>query len=132
MIAIDTNVLVRLLVRDDRRQFAAATAVLERAAEADEPCYLSDGVLCETAWVLTSVYDAGRADVLAALTAVGADARYRVDDREALAQALRAYEDGRGGFADYLIAARAHAAGARTTFTFDRKLENREGFTALR
>lgn len=132
MIAFDTNVLVRLLVKDDPDQFATALALLDRATEAEEPCYLSDAVLCETVWVLDSQYDASRSDILAAMTELAADGRYAFDDAEAVSQALRAFEDGPADFPDYLIGARAQGRGARTTYTFDRKLRDREGFSYLR
>ena len=131
MIAFDTNVLVRLLVGDDPAQFAAAAALLEAAGEGAETCYLADVVLCETEWVLTSRYGARRPDVLAALTEIAADGRYAFEDPEAVADALRAYAAGRADFSDYLIGARSRAKGARTTYTFDGKLKNREGFTYL-
>jgi predicted nucleic-acid-binding protein len=132
VIAFDTNVLVRLLVRDDPDQFATAASLLEQATEREEPCYLSDAVLCETAWVLISHYRADRSDVLAALSELVADGRYVFGDAQAVTEALRAYEEGRADFSDYLIGARARREGARTTYTFDGKLENREGFTYLR
>jgi predicted nucleic-acid-binding protein len=132
VIALDTNVLVRLLVEDDADRFTKATAVLERAADAEEPCFISDGVLCETAWVLASRYGAGRVEILAAMSELAGDGRYAFHDAEALAQALRAFEDGRAGFSDCLIGASARRRGVRTTYTFDRKLENHEGFTLLR
>lgn len=132
MIALDTNVLVRLLVGDDADQFAKAVAVLERATDAEEPCLLSDAVLCETAWVLASRYGAGHAEILAAMSELAADGRYAFDDPEALTETLRAFEDGRADFSDYLIGASARRRGARTTYTFDRKLEKDEGFTCLR
>jgi predicted nucleic-acid-binding protein len=132
VIAFDTNVLVRLLVRDDPEQFAAAAAILEAAGESGESCYLADPVLCETEWVLTSSYGARRADVLAALAEIAADGRYVFDDPDAVAEALRAYAEGRADFSDYLIGTRSRAKGARTTYTFDGKLKNREGFTHLR
>lgn len=131
MIALDTNVLVRLLVKDDPDQFAIAVAVIEAAGETDEACCLSDAVLCETAWVLASEYGARRADILAALTKIASERRYAVDDPEGLAEALRAYADGRADFADYLIGVRAQRKGARTIYTFDRRLRNRGGFTCL-
>lgn len=132
MIALDANVLVRLLVQDDPDQFARALAVLERASESEESCFLSDGVLCETAWVLASQYRAGRAEILVALSELVGDRRYTFQDPEALAEALRAFEDGRADFSDYLIGAAARRRGARTTYTFDRKLKNGDGFTLLR
>jgi predicted nucleic-acid-binding protein len=132
VIALDTNVLVRLLVEDDPDQFAKAVAVLERAAETEEPCFLADAVLCETAWVLASRYGAGRAEILAAMSELAGDGRYAFDDPDALAEALRAFEDGRADFSDYLIGASARRRGARTTYTFDRKLEKDRGSTYLR
>lgn len=131
MIALDTNVLVRLLVKDDPDQFAIAVALLERATEADEPCLLSDAVLCETAWVLTSQYGAGRAEIVAAMSELASDDRYALSDAEILTEALRAFEDGRADFSECLIAASARRRGARTTYTFGRKLKNHEGFTLL-
>jgi predicted nucleic-acid-binding protein len=123
--------LVRLLVQDDAKQFAAANTLLARAVEAGERCYLADPVLCETEWVLTSLYEASRADVLAALSELAADARYTFNDAEALTEAIRAYEAGGADFSDHLIGSRARRQGARTTYTFDRNLKNREGFTYL-
>lgn len=129
MIAFDTNVLVRLLVKDDPEQFATALSLLERAVEAEEVCYLSDGVLCETVWVLDSQYGASRADILAAMSEVLADPRYGFDDEEGVRQALRAFEEGRADFSDHLIGERARRKGARTTYSFDKKLKNQQGFT---
>lgn len=131
MIAFDTNVLVRLLVRDDPEQFSAATAILERAVDAGESCYLSDTVLSETEWVLTSAYEASRTDVLAAFQEIASDQRFTLDGPDEIAEALAAYEEGRGQFSDYLIGERARVRGARTTYTFDRDLRDREGFTLL-
>jgi len=131
VIAFDTNVLVRLLVRDEPEQFAAATAILERAVEAGDACYLCDTVLCETEWVLTTVYDASRADVLAAFHEITSDGRFALEGPDEISQALAAYERGKAQLSDYLIGERSRARGARTTYTFDRGLRNREGFTLL-
>ncbi|HKO02691.1 MAG TPA: PIN domain-containing protein, partial [Thermoanaerobaculia bacterium] len=51
MRAVDTNVLVRLITRDDQRQVRAAEAFIKKGA------WVSTLVLAETAWVLDSVYD---------------------------------------------------------------------------
>ena len=132
MIALDTNVLVRLLVQDNPHQFMAATALLEAASEAGEPCYLSDVVLAETIWVLRSRYGAGRSDLQTVLTQILADSRYLLDDPDTVTEALAAFAEGKAGFSDYLISARARRKGARATFTFDRKLKGHPGSTCLR
>ena len=56
MIALDTNVLVRFIVRDEERQTAAATRLIEDRCSAETPGLVSPIVLCELVWVLTSGY----------------------------------------------------------------------------
>lgn len=55
-IAVDTNVLVCLLVRDDEAQFNAAKRLVEQAEAASEPLLIVLGALLETEWVLRSRY----------------------------------------------------------------------------
>ena len=63
MAAVDTNVLVRLLVADDPAQTRRALAYLE----ARRPLWVSTVVLVETVWVLTAVYGWSKAQILAML-----------------------------------------------------------------
>jgi predicted nucleic-acid-binding protein len=131
MIALDTNVLVRLTVGDDPGQLALAERLLRLAAESREPCFVSDPVLCELEWVLESSYGAGRADVLAVMEDLAAREIFEFEDREALRRAIAAYQGSRADFSDCLIGARAAARGARTTYTFDRDLGRLPGFSVL-
>ena len=131
MIAFDTNVLVRLLVKDDPDQFAAACAVLTAAGEARESCYLSDVVLCETAWVLASRYGASRSDLVEVFRQLLIDPRYALDDPEGVTEALEVFEKGRAELSDYLVWSRARRRGVRATYTFDRKLGRVKGCTVL-
>ena len=55
MIALDTNVIVRFLVRDDPAQARRAKALIDRLTEREERAYVSDIVLCELIWVLVEV-----------------------------------------------------------------------------
>jgi len=55
-IALDTNVLLRFLLDDDKAQSARAARLVDDAVEADEPLFVSDVVLCETARVLVAAY----------------------------------------------------------------------------
>jgi predicted nucleic-acid-binding protein len=63
--ALDTNVLVRVIARDDEAQRRRAEEVI-----AAGPCFVPDTVLLELAWVLESSYGATRAQVAAALEAL--------------------------------------------------------------
>lgn len=131
MIALDTNVVLRLIVEDDAGQLAEARRLLA-AAEADgEPCLLTDVVLCEIEWVLLSAYGARKADVLAAVQALAGESLFAFEDRTRLLRALDAYQRGRGDLSDALLGQAAAALGARTTYTFDRALAGDPAFTIL-
>lgn len=65
LIAVDTNIILRLVLDDDDRQVAAVRALMLR-----EPLYVSLGVLLEAGWVLQSRYRLARAEVADALTLV--------------------------------------------------------------
>jgi predicted nucleic-acid-binding protein len=131
MIAVDTNIIVRLMVDDDPEQSARVRRLLEATAEAGESCLVSDPVLCELAWVLSSQYRAGRAEIVAAVQSLLGRALFVFEDRAALLQAFEAYQGGRADLSDYLIGAKAQARGARTTWTFDRGLRKQPGFSML-
>lgn len=113
MIALDTNVVVRVLTNDDPVQVAAAVALLER-----ETTYVPVSVVLETEWVLRSVYGLERETVAGSLRrflglpSVTAEAAGRVT------QALSWYESG-FDFADALHLASASEAGAEGIATFD-------------
>lgn len=128
MIALDTNVLVRLLVGDDPDQLARASRLLRKAKENGETCFVSDPVLCELEWVLESSYRAPRADILAVLRDLLDQELFEFEDRQVVRHAIDAYQHGRGDFSDYLIGAKAQAHGARATYTFDGDLLRSEGF----
>ena len=132
MIAFDTNVVVRLIVQDDKAQAELARRVLEEACEAGERCFLSDPVLCELEWVLDSVYGASRQDILAAVQDLVSRDIFLFEDHDALCRALDAYDRGKGDLSDYLIGAKGQARGARAIFTFDRALRDQAGFVVLK
>jgi predicted nucleic-acid-binding protein len=130
VIALDTNVLVRYLVEDDRAQTAAAAALIERSVAEDKACFVSGIVLCETVWVLTVSYRVPRREVGAILRELLRARHLAFDSPDQLARALEAFTRGRGDFADYLIREQARAAGCRTVATFDRALLGEPGFVA--
>jgi predicted nucleic-acid-binding protein len=129
MIAFDTNVLVRFLVEDDEKQSRQATRLIEGALQRDEPIFLSDIVMCETVWVLSTSYRFPRSEIAGVLSNLIRGRGVVFTSSDSLARALRAYDDGKGEFADYLIREHARTAGADTVATFDRAFLNHEGFS---
>lgn len=112
-VTVDTNVLVRAVVRDDAKQARAATALLTSAelVAVPLPC------LCEFVWVLRRVYKFKRQDIEAALEAL-LDAANVMVDRPAVEAGLAVFKAG-GDLADGLIAHEGRWLGGDTFVSFD-------------
>jgi predicted nucleic-acid-binding protein len=110
MIAVDTNILVRLLTGDDPKQVMAARAVLVR-----DSVWVAKTVILETAWVLGSLYAFDDAAVVDALTKfLGLD-NVQAEDEPAVAAALALTSHGIE-FADALHLASRPAGASFVTF----------------
>lgn len=122
MIAVDTNILVRFLVEDDREQTTLAAAIIERALAREERLFVAQIVLCELVWVLTHAYRFRRADVLNVLQQLRRGAQITLEGPDEVRRAIESYASGQGDFPDYLIAERAMTNGCSMVVTFDRAL----------
>ncbi len=122
MRAVDTNVLVRLLTRDDARQVAAAEEFVQRGA------WVPHLVLAEATWVLTSIYERGPADIATAVEMLLNHQHLTLQDADAVAAAVEHFR-GRPalGFSDCLVLAVARKAGHLPLGTFDRTLAKLDG-----
>lgn len=119
-IAIDTNVLVRLLVRDDDAQYAAAQRLVDQAAAAEEPVLIVLGVLLETEWVLRSRYKLDKASIAGAVSALLECADVEFEHPPTVEEALYVWAQHPGAdFADCLLTARAAHLGRSRFLTFD-------------
>jgi len=131
VIALDTNILVRLIVHDDVAQARAAERLLIRARREQTPLFVADVVLCELAWVLTRRVGLSRAAIADALDRLLRTELIVVADAAVAEAALEAYRTGKGDFADYVIREQAKAAEASEVVTFDRALRGESGFRIL-
>lgn len=113
-VAVDTNVLVRAVVRDDAMQARAAAKLLMEAelVAVALPC------LCEFVWVLRRVYGFSSADAAAAIRAL-LDAANTETNRPAAEAGLAVLEAG-GDFADGVIAFEGQWLGGETFVSFDK------------
>lgn len=122
MIALDTNVLVRLLTRDDEKQANKARALLEKHADEDAAFYVSDIVLAELVWTLERSYDYDRNSIALTLKALADNATLGFESREVLRTAQRFFADATAGFVDCLIVAKAQATGCSSVVSFDKAM----------
>ncbi len=126
MRAVDTNVLVRLAVRDDAAQVAAAEAFVGPGA------WVSQLVLVEFVWVLESVYELGAKQLASAVEILLNHAQLTLEGAEAVAAALDRYRGKAGvSFSDCLVLEAARKAGHLPLGTFDRALARLPGATRL-
>ena len=126
MRAIDTNVLVRLLTRDDTAQVNAAEAFVSRGA------WVSHLVLAETLWVLEFVYELGPERLAVAIDMLLQHQSIALEDADVVAAALAHFRNQRSvGFSDCLIVEIARKAGHLPLGTFDRALIRIDGAQRL-
>jgi predicted nucleic-acid-binding protein len=126
MRAVDTNVLVRVLVGDEPMQARAAAEFVASGA------WVSHVVLAETVWVLESVYGVSRDRLVAALGLLLEHERIVVQDSDVVAAALQGFRSrARPGFTDCLVLEIARRAGHLPLGTFDRALGRLDGTERL-
>lgn len=130
MIGLDTNILVRYLVKDDTVQASKAAQLIETRCTEDTPGFVNRVVLCELVWVLESAYDYPRATVAATLEILLRTAELKVDAADAAWSALTAYRGGGVDFPDALIGRLNRNAGCDATATFDKGAAKLDDFFA--
>ena len=118
MIGIDTNVLLRLLLRDDEAQFGRLVAEIEAGAWADG-VLVNSVVLVEAVWVLTKTLGRPKAEVVTFIDDLLSTEGLTVQFESAVVRALSKWRTAKCDFADCLIAEINVDAGATTTLTFD-------------
>jgi predicted nucleic-acid-binding protein len=129
VIAADTNVLVRLVMRDDEAQARRARDLFERQAAAEDTLYVSDPVIAELTWVLKSRYAQGTESVARTLRALLGNATVTWQSPRAVREAVGLFERGGVDFADCLLVALAQSGGCEAVATFDRGMR---GLPAVR
>ena len=126
MRAVDTNVLVRLVTRDDAKQVAAAEAFVAGGA------WVSHLALAEASWVLSTVYDLDAREIATAVDMLINHKDLTLQESEVVANALEKFRKRPTlGFSDCLMLEVARKAGHLPLGTFDRMLGKLEGAERL-
>ena len=122
MRAVDTNVVVRLVARDDARQVAAAERFMQSGA------WVSHVVLLEAIWTLKSIYGFSPSEIVTAVEMLLHQQQLSIQDAETVAAAVRQFRvKPRLGFSDCLILEIARKAGHLPLGTFDHDLGGLDG-----
>jgi predicted nucleic-acid-binding protein len=127
MRAVDTNVLVRLVVRDEVKQVLAAEEFISKGA------WVSHLVLAETVWVLDAVYELGAEQIAMAIDMLLNHKELTVQDPDVVNLALARFRKHPAlGFSDCLLVEIARKFGHLPLGTFDRSLARLDGVTRIR
>ena len=126
MRAVDTNVLVRLLTRDDAKQVAAAESFVARGA------WVSHLALAEATWVLDAVYERGPAEIATGVEMLLNHQHLSLQDSDVVAAAVEQFRKRPAlGFSDCLMVEIARKAGHLPLGSFDRNLAKIDGVERL-
>lgn len=121
MKALDTNVLVRFLVRDDKKQAEIVYRLFKRAESKNEPFFVPLLVVLETIWVLESVYEIPREEIRASLQKLLLMPILIFEAQSALQRTLSSAQTNKIDLADLLIAHSAKFSNCDGVLTFDKK-----------
>jgi predicted nucleic-acid-binding protein len=132
MIAVDTNVIVRFLVRDDERQARAVYERLRRAEAARDRFFIPLAVLLETIWVLESAYGKSRTEILAAIEDMRQMSVFEFEKDQVVERTITDGQNSKADLADILIAHSAQSSGCASGITFDKKAAKLPFFEQLK
>jgi len=130
LIGLDTNVLVRYIVKDDPQQFKLAERFIEKQLSAANPGFVNQIALCELVWVFESIYDFDRKDIAATLQRIFETNVFVVERSDLAWLALDSYRR-TDDFSDALIALTNSAYQCDRTITFDKKAARRGLMTLM-
>lgn len=131
MLGIDTNVLVRFLLRDDEAQFQKANKLIQREVTAGRGVLVTQLVLLETEWVLRSRYGFSKIQLLEVIASLLDTRDIQLEDEQSVEEAIYQWKEANADFADCLIAARHRRLGCSATATFDARAVKLPGFVAV-
>jgi predicted nucleic-acid-binding protein len=124
MIAVDTNLLLRLVVSDDNEQHEMAKTFFA-ARSASDPAFVATIVMAEFAWVLTKRFGFPKDSVADLILALLRSPDLVIERPDLVAEAALQSRKPKVGFSDAFIAQLALAQGCRSVMTFDKDAAKR-------
>ena len=121
MKALDTNIIVRFLVSDDERQTTSVYRLFKKAENEKLVFYVPLLVILETIWVLESVYQISRENILDAVSDILYLPILKFEAQPTLKRFLIDAQATNAELSDLLISSSAKLAGCETVLSFDKK-----------
>lgn len=131
MIGLDTNVLVRYVLRDDENQFKLANLLIQQSVMQKQLIIIHLLVIQEIEWVLRSVAKRGKAEIINLFKSLLETAEVLIESEDILEQALLSFENSNADFSDCLMIAQYRHMGCNHMATFDRNAVKVEGALLL-
>ena len=132
MKALDTNVLVRFLVKDDERQAKAVYRIFKQTESKAEVFFVPTLVVLETVWVLDSVYETTRQEILDSIDELLLMPILEFEAQSAIRGFVSSARENKTDLSDLLIAHYAKYSGCDSVITFDKRAAKLELFELLK
>ena len=121
MKALDTNVLVRFLVKDDERQAKTVYRLFKQAESKAEAFFIPTLVVLETVWVLEAVYETTRQEILDSIDELLLMPILKFEAQSAIRSFINSARENKTDLSDLLIAHCAKYSGCDSVITFDKR-----------
>lgn len=121
MKGIDTNILIRFLIGDEELQAKKVYKIFKKAESEKNELFVPLLVMLELIWVLESVYEISRTDILESISELILMPILKFEHQSALQQFTHAAQGNKYDLSDLLISHSAKAQGCETVITFDKK-----------
>ncbi len=131
MIGLDTNTLVRYLLRDDDKQALRLAARLDDEIESGHTLLINDIVLVELVWVLKNRYGFDKKALTAVVERFLESPNFEFENRDVTLAAIALFKSNKAGLSDCLIGTKNKRLGCETTLTFDRDAAKIGTFNAI-
>lgn len=131
MIGIDTNILVRFLVRDDLKQGESVKSFFAMSQKEGEYLFISNVVVLELLYVLESVYDYNREEIVNAINALLKINVFKFENHNLLVEFVNISNTTNIELPDLLVGLISKHAGCRTAITFDKSASKSNLFKLL-
>jgi predicted nucleic-acid-binding protein len=132
MKALDTNVLIRFLVKDDERQSGIVYKIFKQSEFNNEILYVPLLVVLEIIWVLESVYKTSRHDILESINDLLLMPILEFEAQPTILSFISSAQESSTDLSDLLIAYAAKSAGCEGILTFDRRASEHKFFNLLK